>query len=383
MQRITTLADMRPQEQQLQMERLPPPTYEACEHFVARMQLGGLEWGDITHAMLGLQKASIYEGWEDWHDRWTDFGRTYEVRAEEAERHGARVTQRQHLLKATACYHYGQFMYFDNEEKKARSRQKVTDLFHQALPYLDHEVRRLSIPYKDLLLPAYFIPAPGPGPSPCVILVNALESSSEVEMYSFAKEFHARGCSVLMFDGPGQGLLSKDHPLDPRFERVFESVLNTVGQIREIDPDRLGLCGASFGGHLVSRLAGLFPREIKAVINISGGFDHDAFLDMNIMVRKDFRHVFHQSSDEDMARLARESLHLRDIPGMTAKLLMVVSQKDIIIPYESSMRLLEWARGDKALISYPGTRHVCTSYFSDYIPRMTDWMADALTPSRH
>jgi pimeloyl-ACP methyl ester carboxylesterase len=383
MQRITSLADMRPEEQQLQLERLPPATYEACEHFIARMQLGGLEWGDITHALLGLQKASIYEGWDDWHDRWASFGRTYEVRAEEAECQGSRVTQRQWLLKASACYHYGQFMYFDDEEKKSRSRQKVTELFHRALPYLDHEIRMLSVPYRDLQLPAYFMPAPGPGPSPCVILVNALESSTEVEMYSFAKEFQARGCSVFMFDGPGQGLLSKDYPLDPRFERVFEPVLKAVMSLPEVDPDRLGLCGASFGGHLVSRLAALFPREIKAVINISGGFDHDAFLNMNVMVRKDFRHVFHQSSDEGMAQLARESLHLRDLPGMTARLLMVGSQKDIIIPYESFLRVMEWAQGDTALLTYPGTRHVCTSYFSDYVPRMTDWMVDALVPAQH
>jgi dienelactone hydrolase len=383
MQRIVNLADMREQEQQLQMERLPASTYEACEHFIARMEVGGLEWGDMTHALLGVRKITPYEGWDDWYAHWSDFGKTYEVRADEAASRGATVTERQWLLKAVACYHYAQFMFFDDMEKKRVAREKVTALFHRAIPLLEHEVRVMSIPHENRQLPAYFIPAPGPGPAPCVIVINALETSTEVEMYAFAKEFRARGCSVLLFDGPGQGLLSMDSPLDVKFEGVFESVLRAVRGIKEVDSDRLGVCGASFGGYLACRMAALFPRELKATVCVSGAYDYDDYQNLVIMVRKDFRHVFHQETDEDMARLARESLHLRDIPSMTSPLLVVAAQKDVLVPYEATLRLLEWAEGDTDVIMYPGTRHVCTPYFSDYIPRMTDWMADALAVTKH
>jgi alpha-beta hydrolase superfamily lysophospholipase len=212
--------------------------------------------------------------------------------------------------------------------------------------------------------------------------MNGLDSAKEVELYAFAREFLARGMSAVLFDGPGQGVLAGLHPMVPDFEHVFESVLSTVHRLDGVDRDRIGLFGVSYGGYLVSRSGAFFPREVKAVVNLSGGYDHDNYLDINVMVRKDFRYVFGQPDDASMDLLAREQLNLRGVPPLAAPLLMVHGEKDGIIPYESCLRLLEWADGEKELILYPGERHVCTNYFSDFIPRMSDWLADALLSPR-
>jgi hypothetical protein len=134
-------------------EKMSARTYEVCELFFSRMELCGLDWGDIVLTLSGLQKENTFEGWDDWHARWVATGRGYEERAARAAAEGHRVTARQWLSRAAASYHIAEFMNFDDPEAKHHSRLQVTRIFERAIPLLGHPVHKLSIPYKGLSLP--------------------------------------------------------------------------------------------------------------------------------------------------------------------------------------------------------------------------------------
>ncbi|HSV66812.1 MAG TPA: alpha/beta hydrolase [Mycobacteriales bacterium] len=352
-------------------------TFESCELFFSRLGLIGLDWGDITMALKDVRKASTHEDWADWHRKWSALGVHYEGRATEAFAAGYLETGRVAIRRATACHHVAEFFYFDDPEVKNASRARVTEVFDRGLPYLRETVRPLSIPYQGMDLPGYLMTPPGPGPWPCVVLVNGLDSAKEVELHSFARELIARGMGAVVFDGPGQGLLIGRMPMVVEFEQVVAAVVTEIGRHPEVDSDRLGIFGVSFGGYLAARAAATVPG-FQACVNLSGGFDHDSFDAVNVMVKKDFRYVFGLDDDDAMLALCRNSLHLRDIPPLTIPLLAIHGELDSIIPIESCERMLDWATGECELIRYPGERHVATNYFGDFIPRFCDWLATRL-----
>jgi len=77
-----------------------------------------------------------------------------------------------------------------------------------------------------------------------------------------------RGYNVLIFEGPGQRGISHLYPnlpFRPDYEKVVSKVVDFALGLPGIDPQRLGLVGYSFGGHLVLRAAAYEPR-IKALV---------------------------------------------------------------------------------------------------------------------
>jgi alpha-beta hydrolase superfamily lysophospholipase/ribosome-associated toxin RatA of RatAB toxin-antitoxin module len=362
---------------------VPATTFQTCELFLSRLGLGGVDWGDISMVLRDLRKENTHEDWADWHRRWYALGCHYEERARQAFASERPETGRSAIRRAAACFHFAEFFYFDAPGTKNATRARVTRAFEYGRPYLREHVRPLPIPYLGLDLPGYLMtPSAGPGPWPCVILINGLDSAKEVELFAFAREFLARGMAAVVFDGPGQGVLAGAVPMVVDFENVVGAVLAEVARQSDVDPGRVGVFGVSFGGYLAPRAAATNPA-IRACISLSGGFDHDNYPDLNVSVRKDFRFVFGVADEAAMADLCRRSLNLRGVPPLRVPLLSVHPEQDKIITFESCLRLLDWAAGEKELLRYPGSRHVAPEWFADYIPRFCDWMAghlDAVQP---
>jgi pimeloyl-ACP methyl ester carboxylesterase len=359
--------------------RLSAATFDTCELFFGRMGLAGLDWGDITAALAGIDKTNTFEDWGDWHRRWVTVGDNYERRALEALAGGQIATGRAASLRAGAALHFGEFMYVDDPATKIATRARVTQVFERTRTCLPETARRLRIDYGAIEMPGYlFTPGPGPGPWPTVILINGLDSAKEVELYAFAREFLARGVAAVVFDGPGQGELGGRAPMVVEFEDVVAAVIDQLATCPDVDTGRLGIFGVSFGGYLAARAAAVHHPRLRCCVNLAGGFDHDHFDDINVMVRKGFQFVFGAGSQAQIADLAVTRLNLRDVPPLRAPLLAIEGEQSAIVPITTVERMAAWAAGDVDIVRYPGERHVATNKFGELIPLFADWTAARL-----
>jgi dipeptidyl aminopeptidase/acylaminoacyl peptidase len=352
---------------------------EVSQLYFARINLCNIKWGDIVLALKECKKTGTWHDWEDWYRCWKARGQVFEKQGDEAGAAGSTVTAREALLRAAACYHFAEFMYFTNPTEKNATRRKVTETFDKAIPFLEHSIRKISIPFGRLRLPGYLLAPDKNGPHPCVILNNGMESAKEAELYSFAQSFMKRGIAVLMFDGPGQGEFLGYEGMVKNWEDVIGAILDFAVDQPEVDPDRIGMFGVSFGGYLCVRGATFHPDRVKAAINLSGCYDIDNFPDLRGMVPDDFKYVFKKETVEEMTRFAMEDLNLRDAPPLRRPLLTIHSKTDSLFPYETAVRLHEWAVGEKELIAYDHEWHVCTNHMSEFVPIFCDWIKLKLT----
>lgn len=128
---------------------------------------------------------------------------------------------------------------------------------------------------RSVVMPAYFARADGPGRKPTVIVNNGSDAQF-VDVYAFgAAAALERGYNALIFEGPGQGslLFEQNIPFTPYWQDVVTPLVDYLVAQPEVDPDRLGISGWSFGGLLVFRAAAFEPR-LKAVVGDPGYLDN-------------------------------------------------------------------------------------------------------------
>jgi 2,6-dihydroxypseudooxynicotine hydrolase len=260
----------------------------------------------------------------------------------------------------------------DKGELQARCRLN----FEKLAPLLDPEALRLEVPFKSSLLPGYFrLARPG---APCVILIGGLDSAKEVELGYFAEGFLARGNSVFFFDGPGQGELCGQLPMATDFEHAVSNVIDYLLTHVEIDGQRVGLFGVSFGGYLACRTAASDQR-IKACVSLGGFFDSKIFERLSPLAGVTLRRTFGLRESEDLSAIAGQ-ISLEQLRGRMDRPLFILHGRDDHLVDEGQIAAIrEWACGPKKVWIVDGAEHVCTNRFSECLPELSDWMSEQLT----
>lgn len=131
--------------------------YEKIHYFLPRLLLMGCSWGDIVLSIHHIQQDNSDTFWQEWMLGWKRTAKKYESIAYNAfeissAQYRSDATIFEALLKATTCYHWSEFMYFQNVKQKEKLRQKVSVCFGHALPYMNRmnmHFKELSLPYKD------------------------------------------------------------------------------------------------------------------------------------------------------------------------------------------------------------------------------------------
>jgi alpha-beta hydrolase superfamily lysophospholipase len=159
--------------------------------------------------------------------------------------------------------------------------RKQIAAFDAGLVLGPHPVRPLRVPFGDIAMPAYFIPAEGyeNAVRPLIIFNNGYDATITDTYFASAVAASRRGYHGLLFDGPGQGAMLYEHgvPLRPDWETVVKAVVDFALAQPTVDPKRIALSGWSLGGHRAPRAASGEPR-IAALIadpgtwSIAGGF---------------------------------------------------------------------------------------------------------------
>ncbi|TDH61114.1 alpha/beta fold hydrolase [Dankookia rubra] len=224
--------------------------------------LGYVPYGGADVGEVRAVAEAIGDGGDDrYHAAWTAAAARLQAEADAALANGHAGSARELYLRASAfhaaSYHplYG-----------APADPRLLDAFRRQVAAFDrglalgpHPVRPQRIPFGDLALPAYLIPAAGHEAEvrPLVILTNGYDGTVTDMYFASAVAASRRGYHALLFDGPGQGamLYEQGVPLRPDWETVVAAVVDFALAQPLVDLRRIALSGWSLGGHLAPRAA--------------------------------------------------------------------------------------------------------------------------------
>jgi len=186
---------------------------------------------------------------------------------------GHPVSGRDHLLRASTYYRTAEYYGGGAGAEGAGARSQAC--FSEAAALLDPPVEALAVPFDGGTLPGYLVrPRPGadraPGDRPTVVAVGGFDSSAEELYFQLGVAGAERGWNVVVFDGPGQLGCMRTEPtmsFRPDYEVPIAAVLDVVTGLDGVDPERIALCGQSFGSYFAARAAACDLRVGALVAN--------------------------------------------------------------------------------------------------------------------
>lgn len=341
---------------------------------VARMATRLLHFG-VTYP--DFQAAASASGWEEFGRVLVEKARRYENLADEAAARGRHASAAAGLRRAAAYFHFAEVKRTEPDIKR-ELHARVRNVYAKLAPLLSPPAEALDVPFAGQRLVGWLrVAAPR---APCVVLINGLDSTQEVELATFAEGFLERGLSVYTFEGPGQGALAGVLPLT-RFDDAFHAVVDALRAHPRVGASPLGVFGVSFGGHLACRVAAVVPR-IRACVSLGGFHDGRVLPRLPPVAQANVRRAYGLPADAPLSAL-QELVNLAPLAGrMDRPLLVVHGTADQLVDMEQVDALRAWARGRTRVDMLEGAEHVCTDRFGECLPALWDWMADALRGTR-
>ena len=349
-----------------------PRVEAAIAHWAPRFIAQGIDYNDF------IRTTSRIRRWADWCIEWQRTAADHEALALAAVERNSPRAAADAWIQAAMCHHFGKFVFFDDMDQLRSASAATAADFARAAPLLDPPASPVRIPYAGTSLPGYLRRPPGVDRPPVVLLIAGLDSTKE-EFHTFTSLFLRRGVATLAFDGPGQGELEFDLPIEPAFEKPVSAVLDWLAAQPDLDASRVAAAGVSLGGYYAARAAACEPR-LTCAVAIGGPY---AFApnwdDLPSLSRQAFM-VRSHAPDLDSARQRAAALSLEGVAErIRMPFLVVFGKQDRLIPYQHAERLYaEIASSDKRLEMYAEGNHVVNNIPYAYRPLVADWVADHL-----
>jgi dienelactone hydrolase len=350
------------------MPSTDPRIESAIAHWGSRLIANGIDYNDFRATTARLAS------WDQWCAEWTRTAQNHELLAGEAEARGSPISAAEAYVRASLCYHFGKFVFFEDLDQYRAASAATAERYGRALEWLDPPAERVAIPYAGTTLPGYLRKPRGAERPPVALIVCGLDSVKE-EMHTFEPLLHRRGLATLTFDGPGQGE-SEELAIEPAFEKVVAAILDWLAGRGDVDGARVGTAGVSLGGYYVARAAA-YEKRLACAAAIGGPYDFGVIWDELPGHTQNAVRIRSHTPDLEAARAAAESLTLKDdARRIEMPFLTIFGRKDRLIPPAQAERLhAEMPSAKKRLVMYEEGTHVCNNMPFAWRPLVADWLA--------
>ena len=249
--------------------------YETVRLFGAA-EYGGALFGEVV-AIAQRIEAGNYDSWYDANNA---FAERIASEAETQQKKDHRISARDNFLRASSYYRSAEFLLHANPDdpRVKHAYERSVACYKSAAALFTPAIVPLEIPYEGTTLPGYFhSPDTSGRRRPTILLNTGFDGSAEEMHWNGARAAVERGYNVLVFDGPGQfGPLHRQGlHFRPDWEKVVTPVVDFAVARADVDPNKITLYGASFGGYLAPRAAAFEPR-LAACIADDGIYDYGA-----------------------------------------------------------------------------------------------------------
>ncbi|WP_166375846.1 alpha/beta hydrolase family protein [Aeromicrobium phragmitis] len=346
---------------------------------LAQVAVGGADLFECsrTAARIGTETT---DG-EIWYREWQRTAREVAAQGEAALADGNITTGRRALFRSCSYFRHSEFFLRSQDPRRNEAYNAGRENFRRAAALTDGRIEQIEVPFEGTTMEGYIVRPDGSGARrPTVLFLGGADSWAEELYFLGGSEFPDRGMNVVMVDTPGRGssLRFKQLYSRPDYEVPVRAVLDVLEQRDDVDADRIGLAGVSFGGYYAPRAAAFEPR-VKAVAAWCGTWSIlTDFYEFYPPLQEQLQWLSGSADDAE----AREKLAKFTLDGVADKIDVPVyvmhGTDDIIMDINGARRFVDALTTDDVTVDIydqAGSLHCSYDYFSVATARLTDWFA--------
>ena len=315
--------------------------------------------------------------------------RRREAKAKQHEQAGELVTAGENYFMAAHWWASAQWPILENNETNLFYNQRKRECYAQYGDRADHRVETLWIPFRGKALPAWLHLPPGyqGGRLPAVVVVSGMDGYKERDTPMYGDRWMRRGMAVVTVDGPGQyesAVLGIPVTV-PGWLEAGRAIYESVAARPEIDPERIGISGRSFGSFFSTLLAAGEPRFRACAVSgtcLEPGA-HSIFEEAPPSFKRRFMYMAGYVDEPAFDEFAKTLTWEDHAEKIRSPYLCVTGEFDALSPLAHTERMMATLAGPKLLMVYQGAGHnvggVPSTNLGPYFPTfMADWMAARL-----
>jgi dipeptidyl aminopeptidase/acylaminoacyl peptidase len=310
----------------------------------------------------------------------------FERIARGADEAGHADTARSAYWKAAEVYHHAQHTIFeDDNQEKIVLHQRMTNVYDRIVELADYPVETVEVPWQGQKIQGRLHLLKDRRRAPTVLFIPGMDMTKELFPSPLSNPYARRGMHVLSIDGPGQGIsnLRKIRVTDDNYEQAASAAIDYLVHRPEVDAERIGVVGTSFGSHWGTRLAAMDTR-VKALATTHAvyGPKQAIFEEASPRFKQTFMYMAGIGDEDAFDTMAARMTTVGYGRQIKCPTLMVTGEFDPLCHMEAAVELFEELAGPKEMWVFENEFHRVSGKEGiagiEIAPFMADWVKDAL-----
>ncbi len=310
-----------------------------------------------------------------------------EAKARAAEAEGLAVTARDNYFMAAVHWGAAQWTLHDEGEENLACNANKRACYESYARLADHPIERVELPFRGKTVPGWFHLPPGyrGGKIPAVISCPGMDTFKELFVALQGDRWLRRGVAVFALDGPGQAecrVLGLTVSME-NWTAVGKPVVDWLMARPEVDPERIGIFGNSFGSFFATLVTASEPRIKACIANatcLEPGF-HTIFQEASPTYKKRFMYMAGVSSEAAFDQFRQTLTWEGHVDKIRAPYLCVAGEAEELSPLIHAERMLARIGAPKRFVVYQDARHAIGAAPSvnlgpDPPTMVADWMIE-------
>jgi esterase FrsA len=386
----TTQIPEQPRAATIEQFAAQPLDYQAIEgvpDFLASRAAGWVAFGARpAHLLSALREVSGVPMSPEWVGHFSKIGERYLNAARMAHREGDVDRSKQGFLDSAFYFFLARWPYPLNPQAREAYVRHI-DAYLNAVRFSELPLEIVPVPFEGSELVGYLrVPKTESSSPPVVLLSGGIDVwKSDLEIHGIVEALLKRGLAVMTMDAPGTG----QTPIHagPTAEHAYAAMIDHLRKRTDVNGERIGFYGLSFGGHWAVKLA-LTDPQLVAIVNL-GGPVHYAFqpewasklpigtlVNLAATLGVDFQEIGIVGLAKRLAEMSLVTQSLFKSPCRPA-LLSVNGMRDEIVPI-ADLEVLGEQGIEQDRVVFAQDRHVASYNFGLHLRFSAEWLGDKL-----
>ena len=295
------------------------------------------------------------------------------------------VTARQNYFIAAVQYAASQWPYDENNERNLALNARKRECYARYASLADRKVEAAWVPFQGKALPGWFHLPPGytGGRMPAVVAIPGMDGFKEAAVAMYGDRWLSRGIAVLTIEGPGQyeSAVLGIHVSMENWIEAGRAIMEWMRARPEVDPERIGVVGQSFGSFFATISCAAEPRYKACAVAatcLEPGF-HTIFEEASPTFKQRFMYMSGYTDEDAFDEFVKTLTWEGHAEKIRAPYLCVAGEMDELSPLEHTQRFMTTLQCAKRLVVYQDCRHSVGNVASTHLGPTAavlaaDWM---------